>query len=210
MTPPPEDRQVRLLIERAQAGEREAFEALAEAQRERLTALIGRRLGAELRARATVEDVLQETLLRAFRAIGRFAPQDGDASRSFFRWLSGIALKVILEIAARGRKERAIELDFEVPAREVSPSRKLQRQERLERLERSIARLEPDYRTVLTLVRLQGVPGNEAARRLGRSPNAVSHLLLRALRRLREVFGDTESLRLDERPPPESAAETPS
>jgi hypothetical protein len=34
---------------------------------------------------------------------------------------------------------------------------------------------------------------------MGRSPDAVTHLLLRALDKLRESFGDTESLHLPPR-----------
>jgi len=48
-------------------------------------------------------------------------------------------------------------------------------------------------------VRVEGLEFEEAGRRMGRSPDAVKQLLYRALKKLRESFGDTESLHLPER-----------
>jgi sigma-70-like protein len=70
--------------------------AMVERCRPRLEAVIESRFGDHLRDRAQPEDVLQETLLRAFRSLGRFRWQ-GD--ESFLRWLGGIAEHVILDLA---------------------------------------------------------------------------------------------------------------
>ncbi|MBI4583032.1 MAG: hypothetical protein HY717_03265 [Planctomycetes bacterium] len=43
---------------------------------------------------------------------------------------------------------------------------------------------------------MKGLRIQEIAARMKRSPNAVSHLLSRALTELKEAFGDTESLNL--------------
>ncbi len=67
------------------------------------------------------------------------------------------------------------------------------------RLEEALARLPHDYRKVLELVRLEGFSVTEAAVRIGCSPNTTSQRLLRALRKIREVFGETESFRLPDR-----------
>ncbi|MBI4583245.1 MAG: sigma-70 family RNA polymerase sigma factor [Planctomycetes bacterium] len=84
----------------------------------------------------------------------------------------------------------------EIPARESSPSKVLQREERYRRFEKAIASLSPDYREVLRLVRLEGLSVTEVAKQLNRSPHAVSQLLLRALKKLRQSFKRTGSLRL--------------
>jgi RNA polymerase sigma-70 factor (ECF subfamily) len=186
----------RSLVQRARAGDRQAFDALAGRYREHLEALIRQRLGEGLRGRVAVEDIHQETLLRALRSLAHFEWREAEHDASFFRWLSGIAVRVILEAAASARRSAPIALDFEVMADEVSPSRTLARKERLERLQQAIAHLSPDYQTVLRLVRIEGLPVSEAAKRMRRTPNAVSQLLLRALRKLRERFGETESLGL--------------
>ncbi len=184
------------LIRKARSGDRKAFEALAGRHRERLERLVRDRLGKRLQRRLAVEDVLQETQLRALLSLHRFESREGDASGSFFRWLSGIAVRVILEAANREKRTGAISFGFDVTSEEPSPSKTLVRKERLVRLEEAIRGLPEDYRTVLRLVRIQGLSVNETARRLERSPNAVSKVLLRALRLLRQRFGDTESFSL--------------
>ena len=88
--------QTQILVRNAQEGRRTAFEELASRHRLRLEALIHSRLGPALRETVEVEDLIQETLLRAFASIGRFK-WEGD--ESFFRWLAGIAVRVILQEA---------------------------------------------------------------------------------------------------------------
>ena len=46
------------------------------------------------------------------------------------------------------------------------------------------------------LARIQGLQVKEIAKRMNRSPDAISQLIRRALMRLRETLGDTESLGL--------------
>ena len=78
----------------------------------------------------------------------------------------------------------------------MSPSRSLRRRERLDRLQAALDALSPDHRQVIVLARLKGLRMTEIAERMERSPNAVALLLARALAKLRESFGDTESLPL--------------
>jgi len=87
---------------------------------------------------------------------------------------------------------------------EPSPSKGLRREERLSRLKEAIDNLSPEYREAVLLVRIKGLKVKEAAGRMNRSPNAVTHLLLRALKKLKEDLGDTESLHL----PPERLGES--
>lgn len=184
------------LVARAKSGDRAAFDKLVSRHRFRLEAMIRTRLGQGIQNRVGVEDVFQETILRAFRAIDRFEFQDKGC---FLRWLSGIAVKVILEEAHNQRQQSFLELSLKAPTSETTPSRALERDERFDRFEKAIQSLPPDYRKVLQWVRLEGFSVTEAARRMNRSPNAVSHLLLRALRKLRDTFGDTESFHLPDR-----------
>jgi len=189
--------QTQILVRNAQEGQRGAFEELAARHRLRIEALIRSRIGPALRETVEVEDLIQETLLRAFESIGRFRWQ-GD--ESFFRWLAGIAVRVILQAARRRRVIPMASAAGEgVAAEQASPSRTLRRAERFDRLEEALARLRPEHRDVILLARVENVPLREIARRWNRSPNAIAQLLLRALRSLREAFGDTESLHLPPR-----------
>ena len=187
------------LITRARQGDRGAFDELAGSCRDRLERLVRFRLGPSLRQQLDPEDVMQETYLRAFRSIDRFVWRSED---SFFQWLSGIARNVVREACARlrGADERRAEGDEEPAAGAPSLSQGLRRGERLERLQKALDQLPPSYRQVLRSVVVEGLPLVEIARRLGKTPNAVSLLLLRANRKLRASFGDTQSLHL----PPDS------
>ena len=184
------------LIQRVREGDREAFDRLTARFRGRLEGLIHTRLGASLRAKVTTEDIVQETVLRAFRSIDRFERGDDDA---FFRWLAGIASNVVRETARRHRGEQHIALDDEIPSSGVSQSRAGQRDERFDRLQSALDSLGPDHRTVILLARVEGLPLAEVARRMKRSTEAVSQLLWRALKKLKESFGSTDSFHLPNR-----------
>ena len=76
---------------------------------------------------------------------------------------------------------------------------RLRREERLQRLEAALRTLSPEHREVIVLSRIEGLSLAAVAERTGRSAVAVSALLLRALRKLRTAFGDTESFALPAR-----------
>ena len=59
--------------------------------------------------------------------------------------------------------------------------------------------LKADYRQMILLCRIEGLSIRETAQRMHRSPNAVKKLLARALKELKDRFGDTESLSLPPR-----------
>jgi len=188
---------LRSALERAQTGDRTALDELVRCHRPRLEAFIHSRLGEALARTVDVQDLLQETLLRACKALDDFQARDEE---SFCRWLCGIAEHVILEAARRERRERRAPLDSDIATADVpSPSKVLRRDERFDRLQAALDSLPPEYREVISLVRLEGLPVREVARRMQRTPHAVSNLLLRATRKLKEVLGDTESLSLPER-----------
>jgi RNA polymerase sigma-70 factor (ECF subfamily) len=84
---------------------------------------------------------------------------------------------------------------------EASGGTSLRRDERFDRLQAALDELDPDSRKVIVLARIEGLPIKEVAKRMGRSPNATSILLYRAAIKLKERFGDTESLSLPLRRP---------
>lgn len=181
------------LLHKVQRGDRDAFDCLVSKFRERLTTLVRLRLGADLRRRVAVEDVLQEALLRAFQSTEK---AKFDTERSFFGWLATITERTIVDLARRHAARPASALDQELAGRDVSPSRGLRREERFERLQRALDGLSAEHREVIILARLQGLPFKEIGQRMNRSHTAVASLLSRALTKLRSSFGDTESLRL--------------
>lgn len=199
-------------VEKARAGDCDAFNRLVREHEGPLRALIAAQLGEGLRGRVEVEDLLQETFLRAFRSIRQF---EGTTDAAFRAWLATIASNAVAEKGRRITTQRA-DYRREVPlprdpstaadgvgspspsleSPDTSPSGHLRREERLDRLLESLEKLSPDHRQVILLTRIEGLPVKEVARRMGRSDKAVSMLLLRAMLALREVFGETDSLSL--------------
>ena len=184
------------LVDRARRGDRRAFDELIRDHQPRLERLVEARLGNQLRGALDVEDVLQEALLRAFRSLPGFKWRREDA---FFSWMAGIVENVIRTAAQKHGRGEFIELDGDPIADQSSPSKGVFREERFDRLEEALGALTPDHREVILLARIERLRIREIAERMNRSPDAVKQLLVRALRRLRESFGDTESLHLPPR-----------
>ncbi len=184
-----------ILVKKAQAGDRDAFGELFERYRERVAGLAQKRLGARLKRRVDEEDVVQEVMLRAFASLSHFRWSDGEA---FFRWLSGIVGNVVHEAARAEKRDLLIPSDT-IPADYVSNSRAMGRAERFDRLKVALDTLKPDHREVILLARIRRLPIEDVAKRMGRSPDAVGHLLRRAIKKLKIRFGDTDSFRLPDR-----------
>jgi RNA polymerase sigma-70 factor (ECF subfamily) len=136
----------------------------------------------------------------------------------FVAWLTTIAENTCREMVRRHVQTQRNSLDREVrmaapigrdgSVRELAqvlsaggpgPSTVLGREERLLRLERALEALVPRYREVLILSLLQEIPTAEIGQRLGLTSSAVCMLRSRALKKLREHFGDTDSFELADR-----------
>ena len=188
--------QIRAQIENAKRGDRAAFDALVGQFRDRLGSAIEQQLARRQRGDVDFEDVLQEAFLRAFEGIDRFTWRGED---SLYPWLYGIAWNVASKLAEKSARRHTLEIPERIAADDVAPSKMARRDERFDRLERSFARLKPEYREVLRLARMEGLTVKEIAERMDRTEYAVKHLLARAIKQLREIFGDTESLHLPPR-----------
>jgi len=198
----------RKVIQKAQAGDPQAFGLLVKRYRHRLESVIGLRLGPRLRLRVEVEDVLQETYINAFSSIRKFQWR---GEGSFLHWLCGIAENVIKNqarhhfrtlmrnILSQNRPGADSTRSWLIEAKGESPSKAARRNERFERLEKALASLSRDHREVIILARLEGMPIKDIALRMERSADAISMLLLRALRQLKVYFGTTDSLHLPAR-----------
>lgn len=191
----PDETRAREKVERARNGDSQAFAELFEPLRQQLLATIRRRLSPAIRQRIDPEDVLQDTFVRGLHSFSRFEWQGEDSLR---RWLEAIATHVTLDVVRYQGRRKTLRLDRDLKGDGVPPSRAMRRQERRERLQNSLQTLSPDHRMVLELSRMQELSIREIAERMGRTESAVKNLLLRATRKLRESFGDTASLGLDD------------
>ena len=183
------------LIERIRRGERDAYTPLFEKYRARLAVLVHYRLSPQIRAQVEVDDILQETFLRAFREFEQFSYR---GPGSFMHWLSRISEHVIVDIARHQNRAKRRANEF-VPFRSEShpggaeppdsktPSRLLAGKENLCRLLKRLDELPRTHREVLLLSKIEGFTTAEVAEKLGKSRQATALLLHRALQRLRRT-----------------------
>ena len=183
------------LLERIRQGDRAAFDLLFEKHRRRLAVLIYYKLDGELRRFTEVDDILQETLLRAFRALASFEYR---APGSFLHWLSRIADHVIADTARFHSRERRAgeEVPFRSesnpggpePADSHTPSRMLREEQGVAALVSRLDALPAQYREVIVLAKIEGLSTAEVAARLGKTREATALLLHRAVARLRALL----------------------
>jgi RNA polymerase sigma-70 factor (ECF subfamily) len=163
-----------------------AFEALAGVHADRLYAVVLRFVGDCCEA----EDVVQETLLRAWRGIGRF-----QGRAMVFTWLYRIAVNESNRALERRVRRRAtVPVDEEAvqvaaPLRD-GPANRAERQELRETLELAIAKLSPAYRTALVLRDVEGLSTRDAARIVGVGEAAFKSRLHQARLKVRASVGD--------------------
>lgn len=183
------------LVKRAKDGDSPALQRLIDMHRSRLESWIRSRVKARIRHKVDVEGLLQETQLRACQSIQDFTWHHDE---SFYRWLCAIAEHLIWNVSKK-RSTDEVRLTIDLPHRGVTPSKAMRRDERFERLEKSLGVLKPDEREAVRLSRLEGLRVSEIADRMKKSESAIKSLLVRSLRNLKESFGDTESLHLPDR-----------
>ena len=176
------------LIERSKRGDRAAFGQLIRMHQRRLHACAVQMLG----DRGEAEDAVQETLLRAYRAIDRF---DGRAELS--TWLYRICINVSLNTLRR-RKRGTVDVDdprVPEPAADphqgqTDPRGALQSQQLYRRLAEALDQLSPSLRATVVLVLIEGVPQKDAAATLGCSEGTIAWRVHEARRRLRDLLGE--------------------
>jgi RNA polymerase sigma-70 factor (ECF subfamily) len=170
---------VRLLVERAQRGEREALEELYLLHFDRIYSYLHLSLG----NRHDAEDLTTLTFLKMLEAIGRFRWQ----SAPFSAWLFRIAHNLAMDHFRARRRVRAEEEVPELPGAEESSAE----DQALDSLGEAgmlelIERLSAEQRQVLTLKFLFGFANGEVAEILGKSEGAVKSLQHRALASLQK------------------------
>ncbi|MET9616105.1 ECF subfamily RNA polymerase sigma factor, BldN family [Kitasatospora indigofera] len=170
------------LVERAQAGESEAFGRLYDHYADTVYRYIYYRVG----SRATAEDLTSETFLRALRRIGTFTWQ----GRDFGAWLVTIARNLVADHFKSSR------FRLEVTTGEMLDSNECERSPEdsvLERLSNAalleaVGRLNPQQQECVTLRFLQGLSVAETARIMGKNEGAIKTLQYRAVRTLARLL----------------------
>src|SRR5262249_36929607 len=132
-------------------------------------------------------DIVQLTMLEACRALPQFR---GTSEAELTAWLRQVLARVLAHESRRYPGTEQRDLNPEVALEEAlaqssqrlgdvlaasssSPSQQASRREQEVLLAEVLARLPDDYREVIILRNLEGLPHEEVARRMQRSPGAV-------------------------------------
>jgi RNA polymerase sigma-70 factor (ECF subfamily) len=179
----------RLLLAAAQAGDERAFRQLVDPYRHALEIHCYRMLGSAQDA----EDLAQETLLRAWRALGRFEPKV-----QFQTWLYRIATNACLdELGRRTRRPAPVDPFPDRPSAETAPptydpaARYAIREGMELALLRAIQELPGRQRAVLIFRDVLGWTAPEVAEVLESTVASVNSALQRARSTIDEHLPDT-------------------
>ena len=196
------DREVdQQLVERAQRGDKRAFELLVMKYQRKL----GRLLSRMVRDPGEVEDVTQEAFIKAYRALPNFRGES-----AFYTWLYRIAINTAKNyLVALGRRaptttefdnEDAESFDDAEALRDTAtPENELMGREVAAAVNKAVDSLPEDWRTAITLREIEGLSYEEIAGVMNCPIGTVRSRIFRAREaiavELRPLLGTDENRR---------------
>ncbi len=152
------------LVRRVKKGDRHAFDLLFSRYQHKILNLVGR----YLRDREDIEDIAQETFIKAFRALPRFRGES-----AFYTWLYRIAINTAKNhLVARSRRPPGVDVDVEEAEfmdgtdalkESENPESALARDELSAELDLAISQLPDDLRSAVTLREFDGLTYEQIA-----------------------------------------------
>jgi len=202
---PMENHKTQHLIALAKDGDKAALNQLCSVYSERVRRIIRFRLNKKIRPKLDSVDVVQDALVQALGGLQDFTYRDeGD----FLRWLSRIAENKLRDILVKfhaNKRDINREISFKkegdstdrgfvdtvYPVHTTTPSVIMCRKEALDRLEKALDELKPEYKEVIVLKKIEGCSHAEISERLGKNEGAVRMLLARAMAALAIAYGSS-------------------
>jgi RNA polymerase sigma-70 factor (ECF subfamily) len=154
------------IVRRVQSGDVRAFELLVAKYQRRILRLIAR----FIRDPAEVEDLAQDTFMRAYRAIAQFR---GDSA--FYTWLYRIAVNTAKKSLADGKRDRVIAqtdtenedgetfADGEQLTDDATPEAEMASRQIAEAVNAAVEDLPEELRQAITLREVEGLSYEEIA-----------------------------------------------
>ena len=189
------------LVERAQRGDKRAFELLVMKYQRRLARLLSRMV----RDAAEVEDITQESFIKAYRALPQFR---GDSA--FYTWLYRIAVNTAKNyLVAKGRRApTTTEFDSEEAEgfedgellRDIAtPDAELHTKQVARAVNEAVDTLPEELRTAITLREIEGLSYEEIAQMMNCPIGTVRSRIFRAreaiAEKIRPLLGTSKDKR---------------
>lgn len=175
------------LIDRVRAGDALALETLMARYRPRLLRWASGRLPAHARGMSETQDLVQETLIQAFRKVLTIDVRGEGALQAYLRQVLLNAIRMEIRRVYRRPAGQALEADIEAP--DPSPLEQAVGGQMLERYDRALDALRDEERQLVVAHVEFGFSHQELATAFGRpSANAARMALQRALLRLADLM----------------------
>ncbi|MGH8753385.1 MAG: RNA polymerase sigma factor RpoE [Burkholderiales bacterium] len=189
------------LVERAQHGDKHAFELLVAKYQRKL----GRLLSRFIRDAAEIEDVTQEAFIKAYRALPSFR---GDSA--FYTWLYRIGINTAKNyLVAMGRRPPTT-TEFDIADAETfedgdqlkdlnTPENELMSKQIAKTVNQTLQELPDELRTAITLREIEGLSYEDIATSMGCPIGTVRSRIFRAreaiAEKLRPMLGTSKDKR---------------
>jgi RNA polymerase sigma-70 factor (ECF subfamily) len=199
------------LLDRVRAGESGAVDQLLDYHRGSIQRIVQMRLDQRIRQRVDVSDVVQEVLVEASRRLREYLDRPVMA---FPLWIRQIAMDRVIDAHRRHRRSAKRSVDREqepkradsednsgtvLPQqlavdRQLTPAAALLQREIVGLVQEAVQRLPDQDRQIIQLRHQEQRSNQEIARLLRLTEPAASMRYLRALRRLRQLMADPETV----------------
>ncbi len=196
------------LLERARGEKRvPALDQLFAACRNYLVIAAKAQLGTGVQSKVDASDIVQQTLLEAYRDFSNFR---GQSEAEWIGWLRQILRRNLLNAIRhyRGTAKRAVAKEIRYdpagdPNRSTgirqladdveTPSKSVIRKENEMIVADALTQLSQDHQQVIVLRNLQKLPFDEVAQQMNRSRPATQMLWMRAIEKLAQVMASLKS-----------------
>jgi len=168
------------IVQRVLGGEVEAFSILVERYYDHYVRFAAHLVG----NREDAEEVVQDTFLRAYRALGRYEERE-----RFGAWMLRILVNRARTVSAMGRRREKLfpeQVDETLP--EAAEAHPAERAAVREEVSRALAQLGPDQREAFLLHYVEGLSYEEIAAITGSGISALKMRVKRSCERLREIL----------------------
>src|SRR5918996_1148924 len=177
------------LVRAAQKGDMAAFEELVARHRDKIYA----RAFSMMRSEEDAVDLSQEAWVKGWQRLKQF---QGDSS--FVTWMTRIVINLCLDLLRKQKRHRAESIELleeeaggverQMPVVTVNPTEGLERSELRQRIDKALAQLSYEHRTVLILHEFEELEYKEIAKRMQCSIGTVMSRLFYARRKMANLL----------------------